>query len=234
MNFLKHRGTDKVTIIASEIGPGIAGKLREYWDDHVDAKAFVKRSYLHVPEHGLLTTRQLIVPDHVAGFRNGLVVPAVAGGAFSVGGLYLLNQIDVYDATQLAIDLSLTSHKVAMYTDTLSPNFSTNVSYAATNEVSGTGYTAGGKTLATGAAGGGSVSPTLTESPTGTMKYDHDDFVWAAPTSVTARGAITYADALAADNLIVAQAFGADITSTAGTFTIVEPAAGVFTVDWTP
>jgi hypothetical protein len=112
-----------------------------------------------------------------------------------------------------------------MYTNTLTPNFSTDVSYSATNEVSGTGYTAGGQTI---------VSPTTTESPAGTLMYDMADQVWASPTSVTARGAILYADALGADNLIVAMTFGADFTSTAGTFTIQFASTGVFTIDLTP
>lgn len=145
--------------------------------------------------------------------------------AFTVSGLYVANWVDILDATQLAIDLSLTSHRWAMYTNTLTPNYSTDTAYSATNEVTGTGYTAGGATIG---------SPTVTESPTGSLMYDMADQVWAAPTSVTARGAILYADALAGNNLIVAMTFGADITSTAGTFTIQFAAAGVFAIDLTP
>lgn len=145
--------------------------------------------------------------------------------AFANSGLYVANWIDILDATQLAIDTSLTTHKWAMYTNTLTPNFSTDVGYSATNEVSGTGYTAGGQTI---------VSPTTTESPAGTLMYDMADQVWASPTTVTARGAILYADALAGNNLIVAMTFGADFTSTAGTFTIQFASGGVFTIDLTP
>lgn len=145
--------------------------------------------------------------------------------AFTSSGLYVTNWIDILDATQLAINTSLTSHKWAMYTNTLTPNFSSDVSYSVTNEVSGAGYTAGGQTI---------VSPTTTESPVGTLMYDMADQVWASPTSVTARGAILYADALAAKNLIVAMTFGSDFTSTAGTFTIQFASTGVFTIDLTP
>ena len=56
----------------------------------------------------------------------------------------MTNFIDVFDTTQLAIDLDLETHKVALYLDALAPNFSTDVGYSATNEASGTGYTAGG------------------------------------------------------------------------------------------
>lgn len=145
--------------------------------------------------------------------------------AWTASGLYLLNWIDLLDATQLAIDTSLTTHKIAMYNNTETPNFSTEVSYAATNEVIGTGYTAGGQVV---------VSPTTTETPTGTLTYDLGDQVWASPTSVTARGAKLYADALVGNNLIVGINFGSDFTSTSGTFTIQFAAAGVFTIDLTP
>lgn len=160
--------------------------------------------------------------------EDGRLMPPIAGGAFASSGLYLLNWIDILDATQLAIDLSLTSHKWALYTNTLTPDFSANSAYSATNEstnASGSGYTAGGQTI---------VNPTVTESPTGTLKYDMDDQVWAAPTSTTAHGSILYADALAGNNLIVALTFGADIVSTAGTFTIQFASGGVFTIDLTP
>lgn len=145
--------------------------------------------------------------------------------AWTASGLYVLNWIDLLDATQLAIDTSLTTHKIAMYNNTETPNFSTEVGYAATNEVSGTGYTAGGQVV---------VSPTTTESPAGTLMYDLGDQIWASPTSVTARGAKLYADALAGNNLIVGINFGSDFTSTAGTFTIQWAATGVFTIDLTP
>jgi hypothetical protein len=145
--------------------------------------------------------------------------------AWTASGLYVLNWIDILDATQLAIDLSLTTHKIAMYNNTETPNFSTEVGYAVTNEVSGTGYTAGGQVV---------VSPTVTESPAGSLMYDLGDQVWASPTSVTARGAKLYADALAGNNLIVGINFGSDFTSTAGTFTIQWAATGVFAIDLTP
>jgi hypothetical protein len=145
--------------------------------------------------------------------------------AWTASGLYVTNWIDILDATQLAIDTSLTSHKWALYTNSLTPNFSTDQSYSATNEVSGTGYTAGGQVI---------VSPTTTESPAGTLMYDMADQVWASPTSVTARGAILYADALGGNNLIVGVNFTSDFTSTAGTFTIQFASTGVFTIDLTP
>jgi hypothetical protein len=208
VNLIRPRSITKP--VPSQTFRGLAGLHREHWDDHQDAVAFA-RPCLLVPEHGLLIT-----PDGV--------VSVISGGAFA-SGMYVDNYIDVLDGTQLAIDTSLTTHKWALYTDTLTPNFSTDVSYSATNEASGTGYTAGGQTI---------VSPTTTESPAGTLMYDMDNQVWAASTTVTARGGILYADALAANNLIVASNFGSDIASTAGTFTIAFAATGVLTIDLTP
>src|SRR3989337_4475806 len=127
--------------------------------------------------------------------------------AWTASGLYVLNWIDLLDATQLSIHTSLTPHKIAMYDNVETPNFSSEVGYAATNEVTGTGYTAGGQVV---------ITPGTTESPARPLLYDLGDQVWASPTSVTAYGSKTYADALAADNLLLAHNFGGAFTSTAG------------------
>lgn len=188
---------------------------------------------LYVPPSGLLLPgRGLLLNARDTEFEElfdklGRKVAPIGGGAFASSGMYLVNWIDILDATQLAIDLSLTTHKWALYTNTLTPNFSTDQTYSATNEISGTNYTAAGRTIA---AGGG--SPTVTESPTGTIMYDQNDMTWPTA-SFTARGGILYADALA-DQLIVAQTYGADYTATNGTFTIQFASGGVLTLDITP
>ena len=158
--------------------------------------------------------------------------------AVTVSGLYVANMIDVYDASQLAIDLSLTSHKVALLANTATPNFSTDASWSSANEVSGTNWATGGVALSAIASGGTSASPTLTESPTGTMMYDMADFVVANTTLSSFVAYRLYADALTtptADALIVLVYFGGTSYSTnAGTLTVQHAATGVFTVDWTP
>lgn len=154
--------------------------------------------------------------------------------AITVSGLYVANFIDVLDATQLAIDLSLATHKLALYNNTKTPNFSSDVSYSATNEVSGTGWAAGGVALSAAAAGATSTAPTLTESPTGTMKYDMADIAVATTTLTNVRGMALYADALAGDNNILLINFGADYSTVAGTFAVVFDALGVFALDLTP
>lgn len=189
-------------------------------------------SKLWVPDSGIALPQGLLIPGsrepEELFDRLGKRVAPIGGGAFGTSGMYLVTWIDILDATQLAIDLSLTSHKWALYTNTLSPDFSANSAYSATNEITGTNYTAGGRAIS---VGGG--SPTVTESPTGTIMYDQTDMTWPTAT-FTARGGILYADALAGDNLIVAQTYGADITATAGTFTIQFASGGVLTLDITP
>lgn len=92
-----------------------------------------------------------------------------------------------------------------------------------TNEVTGTGYTAGGELLANK-----SVGLTGNES-----RFDADPVVWAA-SSITARGAVLYKDrgaAASADELIAYFDFGADFTSVAADFTVNPNADGLIGLD---
>lgn len=149
--------------------------------------------------------------------------------AVTASGLFVATFIDILDTTQLAVDLDLETHKVAMFTNSITPNFSTDTAYGASpynaNEVSGTGYTAGGVAL-TGTA--------VSESPTGTLMWDATDTAWSSSTISNARCALIYADALAGNNAIVLINFGADYSTTAGTFTIQYAAGGILTIDLTP
>jgi hypothetical protein len=106
--------------------------------------------------------------------------------------------------------------KIALFTSAATLGAST-TAYAVTNEVSGTGYTAGGNTLS-------KVNPTSS----GTTAYtDFSDTTWSSAT-ITANGALIYnsTDSSAA---VVVLAFGGDKTSTNGDFTIQFPAAGAST-----
>lgn len=103
--------------------------------------------------------------------------------------------------------------KLAMYTNSASFDAST-TAYTATNEVSGTGYSAGGGTLT-------NVTPTTS----GTTAFaDFADLTFSTAT-ITARGALIYNDTASGDPSVVVLDFGADKTSTAGDFTIVFPTA---------
>lgn len=149
--------------------------------------------------------------------------------AVTVSGLFLPTWIDVLDTTQLALDLDLETHKVAMFTNSITPNFSSDTAYGVSpydaNEVSGTGYSAGGVAL-TGTA--------VSESPTGTLMWDATDTSWADSTITNARCALIYADALAGNNAIILVDFDDDYSTVAALFKITWPAGGIFTLDLTP
>jgi hypothetical protein len=149
--------------------------------------------------------------------------------AVTASGFLLPTWIDLLDTTQLAIDLDLETHRVAMFTNSITPDFSADTAYGVSpydaDEVSGAGYTAGGALL-TGTA--------VSESPTGTVMWDATDPAWAASTITNARCALIYADALAGNNGIVLINFGGDYSTVAGTFTIQLAATGILTLDLTP
>lgn len=151
--------------------------------------------------------------------------------AVTVSGLYVLTWRDFLKGL-VALNLDLETHKVAMFTNTPTPNFSTDTAYGAApynaNEVAGAGYTAGGQVL---------TSTTVTESPTGTLMWDANDESWAASTITNARCALIYADALTtpvADAAIALVNFGADFSTVNGTFTIQWAGGGIVTFDITP
>ncbi len=91
-----------------------------------------------------------------------------------------------------------------------------------TNEVTGTGYTAGGATLA---------SKTLTYTAgTNTIAIDAADLAWTTST-ITARGLVIYKSTGTGSTspLLGFIDFGADVVSTAGTFTVTFDAGGIGT-----
>jgi hypothetical protein len=90
-----------------------------------------------------------------------------------------------------------------------------------TNEVSGTGYTAGGATLANKAV---SIQST-------TAIFDADDVTWSSST-ITARAAVLYKDTGTAStsNLLVYVDFGSNLSSSAGNFTIQWNASGIINI----
>lgn len=147
--------------------------------------------------------------------------------AFPASGLFVATHVDVYDTTQLALDLDLETHRVALFTNSVvSPDLTADTAYGVSpwnaNEVSGTGYTAGGALL---------TGTTWLHTSGGVVVWDANDPSWSSAT-ITARGALYYADALAGNNAIMAQTFGADIVSTGGTFLITLAAGGIYSIDY--
>ena len=107
--------------------------------------------------------------------------------------------------------------KLAMYTNSASFNAAT-TAYTTSNEVSGSGYSAGGGTLTR-------VDPSLSGT---TALTDFSDLTFTSAT-VTARGALIYntttGGGSSTTDTVVVLDFGSDKTSTAGDFTIQFPAA---------
>lgn len=120
-----------------------------------------------------------------------------------------------------SIDLDTDTIKVALVTATYTPNQDTHDFFDdVTNEVSGTGYTAGGATLA---------SKTVTADTTDNEGvFDAADVTWSTST-ITARGAVIYKSTGTASTsaLICYLDFGSDQSSSAGDFTIQWNAEGI-------
>lgn len=104
------------------------------------------------------------------------------------------------------------AYKIALFTSAAALD-ATTTAYAATNEVVGQGYTAGGAALT-----GFSVSGT------GVARLDFTTPSWANAT-ITARGALIY-NSSAANAAVMVLDFGMDVTSTNGAFTVTMPAVG--------
>lgn len=152
--------------------------------------------------------------------------------AITASGLYVKTFLDVFDASQEPISLTGDSIKCALFTNSLTPNFSSDTAYVASpytsNEISGTNYTPGGTLLTT---------KTFSESPTGAVMFDSDDATWAAATFSNARGALIWDDTPTtpvADPVICFVNFGSDYGVTSGTFTVQWAGTGIFAIDLTP
>ena len=107
--------------------------------------------------------------------------------------------------------------KLAMYTNSASFNAAT-TAYTTSNEVTGTGYSAGGLALTR-------VDPSTSGT---TALTDFADLTFSTAT-VTARGALIYntttGSGSGTTDTVVVLDFGSDKTSTAGDFTIQFPTA---------
>jgi hypothetical protein len=105
------------------------------------------------------------------------------------------------------------SYKIALYTSSASLDAAT-AAYTTSNEVSGTGYTAGGNTLSI------STNPTSTGT---TAFLSFATTTWSTAT-ITARGALIY-QAGGSTPAVAVLDFGGDKTSTTGDFQITFPTA---------
>jgi hypothetical protein len=125
----------------------------------------------------------------------------------------ILNGVHAFGTTVTRGSTAADTFKIALYTSSATLD-STTTAYSVTNEVSGTGYSAGGNTL--------SVSQVPTSTST-TAWLDFSDTTWSSAT-ITANGALIY-NSSQSDKAVAVLAFGGDKTSTNGDFTIVFPTA---------
>ncbi|NCW67448.1 MAG: hypothetical protein EBV86_02600 [Marivivens sp.] len=102
--------------------------------------------------------------------------------------------------------------KIALYTDAANLDSTTTV-YTTTGEISGTNYSAGGKSLT-------NVGPSLSGT---TAIADFEDIAWTSAT-FTARGALIY-NSSQANKAVMVLDFGANQSVSAGTFTVTFPTA---------
>lgn len=121
------------------------------------------------------------------------------------------------------VDFDTDTIKVALVGSAYTPNQDSHDYWddVSANEVTGTGYTAGGATLA-----GKSVTY---DSASNVIVLDANDVVWASST-ITARYAVIYDDAGAtsAQKVLIGYVdFGSDQSSTNGNFTVTWDATGI-------
>lgn len=167
---------------------------------------------------------------------------ALGNSGWFTNNFISMNSVAQTPATGMS--LLLTSHKIALYASTITPNFDDTLANArygvgafATGEVSGTGWAAGGVTVLTAAAGATSLAPTLTVSPAGTVMWDANDISVASTTLTNAACLTFYADAVTAPNadpMLILVVFGGSFSTNNGTFGVQFAAAGISAFDITP
>lgn len=118
------------------------------------------------------------------------------------------------DMARGAIDFDTDTFNVMLVTSTYTANKDTHTKRSdVTNEVSGTGYTAGGVT---------SVCTVTKDTANDKVTLSFAAVSWATAT-ITARGAVYYKSrggASSADELVAYVDFGGDVSSTGATFTL--------------
>lgn len=145
--------------------------------------------------------------------------------AITASGLYYPTFEDALD-NDSAIDLAADSHKVALFTNSLTaPNFGTDTAYGVApynaNEV---GSPAGGIALAT-------VTVTLDTSSGVRLKFDAADTAWGSQSITGIRGALIYDDTATtpvADPALCLVNLTTDYAVTSGVFTLQWAAGGIF------
>ncbi|GAA3441069.1 hypothetical protein [Planomonospora venezuelensis] len=140
-------------------------------------------------------------------------------------GLYISTLADIFDATQLALDWDAEDHQAALYTSSKSPNYNDDTVYSSTNEISGTGYTAGGL----------AITGTATSKPgAGVLKWTSNAFQWTGSTLSDVKHIDIYAAAVSGDPLMIGIMLASAVNTSDGTLLITPHANGLLTIDGTP
>ena len=128
-------------------------------------------------------------------------------------------KVELFQAVHNFGPTSANTFKIALYTAAADINLDT-TAYSATNEISGTGYTAGGNTLTI------STSPTSSNNsssvPTAYISFSNTSWTSA---SFTARAALIYNDTATGNPSVAVLDFGTDKTVSNDTFQIIFPTA---------
>jgi hypothetical protein len=146
--------------------------------------------------------------------------------AITASGLYGLT-LEKFFIDTAGESLEAEDNKGLMVTDTHTPDFNAHdFRDDVTNEVSGTGYTAGGNAITT----------TEVTISGGVLTFDAADASWPSSTIANAMAEIGYTNVgtAATDQLVFLSDFVNAASSSGGTFTIQRAASGIFTVDYTP
>jgi hypothetical protein len=152
--------------------------------------------------------------------------------AWSGSGIFVANVGASLGDANLDLDLeSETLIKIALFTASVTPNYdaaAASAAYAAgvwnSNEVSGTGYTAGGVVLTTTTLSGSS----------GVLTFDSADPSWSSSTLSGVRGALIYNNGLTPKSAFMAVDLGTDYATSAGTLLISVSSSGWAQLDLVP
>lgn len=158
------------------------------------------------------------------------------GGAGQASGIFVGALSAVLGRTGGTFDWLAATNKLAVYNNSETPNYTLAIAsaiYATTNEVSGTGWAAGGIAYSALAVGSTSLAPTLTASGSNTLSYGAANVSVATTTlaSPGAFGCYLYSTAATAQYRFMGIYFGGTgYITTGGTFQINWSGAVIATV----
>ncbi|MER5420322.1 hypothetical protein [Streptosporangium roseum] len=145
--------------------------------------------------------------------------------AWGGSGWYADMLVDALGTSQLGINLDLDTYKLALYDNSISPDFTVaDATYATTGEIAGTGYTAGGKAV---------TGTTLTVAGA-FMVWDGDNVEWTSSTLTGVRGGQIYADPLSPKRLVIGIDWGSAYSTADGSLLVAWASQGIGRISCIP